>query len=350
MNARCVIIGAGLATPLGVGIDHTWLGLTDGRFISDHARVPVPADDADRVLQLATLAAAEATSNVASIADAALCVGTSKGAVESWFPSADLTRHPIGLHSISHGIATRFDLRGPRSTHSAACASGLHALFHACGLLHCAVAKRAVVVAAESSLHPMFTQSFRRLGVVPPVGELCRPLDHDRHGFYISEAAAALVIEFRPPTAGEVFVEHIHIASDPTHLTGTDPQGLTHERLLRRCLADEPVDLVHLHATATASDAIELAATQRALGDARPFAYSHKGSFGHTLGVSGLLSTVLNLQMHRTGIVPPMPTTKHPLESACRLQPNGTRATITRSLINAFGFGGAAGTNCLRTA
>src|SRR5438045_1563265 len=82
-----VITGHGLVTALGDSATATWASLLAGRYISDHAKVPFESPSGhSRVSSLAIRAAREAvqSADVASLRDAALVVGTSKGPVENW--------------------------------------------------------------------------------------------------------------------------------------------------------------------------------------------------------------------------------------------------------------------------
>ena len=171
--------------------------------------------------------------------ETALIVGTSKGPIESWmtappelaYRTKNIAAYSMGLHEIAESLATEFRLgHGPRLTYSAACASGLHALIHATMLIQSGQARRALVVAAEASVHPLFIGSFRRLGVLPPEGFGCRPFDHDRAGFLMSESAAAICLESAdistPRQSPRILAQFDRFAmgGDATHLTGVDPQ------------------------------------------------------------------------------------------------------------------------------
>ena len=129
--------------------------------------------------------------------------------------------------------AGEFDSDTARERHSRRRArSGLHALIHATMLIQSGRVKRALVVAAEASVHPLFVGSFRRLGVLPPEGFGCRPFDQDRAGFLMSESAAAVCLEadeIHPSRRrGVAPVDRFALGGDATHLTGVDPQA-------RRC-------------------------------------------------------------------------------------------------------------------
>ena len=399
MNTNLVIRGTGLVTAMGNSARATWDSLLAGKTISRHSRVHgVPADDApDRVTTLACAAAHEA------IADAgwgrselesdqtALVVGTSKGPADQWLTAPPVTSdnpaagrihlqlpvascqlpvkcessvftgnwqlatgHFMGLHSIAQTLAMRFRFgHGPRLTVSSACATGLHAMIRAAMLLRKGQADRVLIVAAESSLHPLFLQCYQRLGVVASPGELIRPMDQARSGFLVSEAAAAVCLERRPAIPGDVIVERFSLGSDATHLTAMDPAGKTLQRCLAQARGSEPVQLIHAHATGTRlNDPIELAAIGSiCAGMSPPNLFSHKGAIGHTLGAAGLISLVLNVFMHRLGTIPPNTNTTRPLEiSHARIASNCVERRIHRSLSIAAGFGGATAVVGLQTA
>jgi 3-oxoacyl-[acyl-carrier-protein] synthase II len=389
------ITGLGLCTALGDSPRATWEALLAGRFISDHARA-VGSFESPRVCALACRAAEQAVNdagwNGAELAETALVVGTSKGPIEAWLdgPTELL---PSGLSEVARCIAAKLGLAGaPRLTISTACASGLHALIRGVMLLgegH----NRVLVVAAESSLHPLFLASFGRLGVLadPKIG--CRPFDQNRAGFLVSEAAAAVCISTapsvpftpspgtpaegggggllrgpgkdphpKPPlfepepqsrrpeyqgrgirSGGGVCIERFALAADAAHLTGGDPSGRMTRRLLASVLDGHEVDLIHAHGTGTdANDQTELAAIQSVIGDTHPSIYSHKGALGHSLGAAGLIAVVLNCLCHADGRIPGNVRSTHPLEmGSAQLSTEPTARPVNRSVVIASGFGGA---------
>jgi 3-oxoacyl-[acyl-carrier-protein] synthase II len=295
-NLPISITGLGLCSPLGETLVETWEALLAGRFITDHSRAAGEYDE-PRVCSLADRAAraaiAEAQWTAGDLADAALVVGTSKGPIESWLApqssarlSSTLRLRPegslpksvlrppsclLGLSGIAAGLNF---IGGPRLTISTACASGLHALIRGAMLLGEGYS-RVLVVAAESSLHPLFVGSFKRLGVVAPPEIGCRPFDLDRAGFLVSEMASAVCLERRKASStllrpGGIHIERFAMGGDATHLTGGDPQGRMLRRLLATVIDGRPVDLIHAHGTGTkANDAVELAAIEAATGDKR---------------------------------------------------------------------------------
>jgi 3-oxoacyl-[acyl-carrier-protein] synthase II len=354
VQIKPVISGIGLVTPLGTGVRETWDALLAGRFINDHAKVPFEFHaNLPRISRLAIRAAREAVGD-ADPSEAALVVGTSKGPVEEWLmpPSrlSDVGRSVrLGLATVAADVAAEMSIGGPRLTLSAACASGLHALIRGATLIESGEFCRVLVIGCEASVCPPFIASFQRLGVLPPAGFGCRPFDRSRAGFLMSEAAAAVLLSAEGPGMG-IGIDRFAIGADATHLTGMDPHGRTLRRVLASSLNGSPVDLIHAHGTGTTlNDEIELAAFEDLVEDAAPPAlYSHKGALGHSLGAAGLVSVVLNVRSHQTGIVLPNVRTSDPLPTRLTIDQSPVRRTIARSLAVAAGFGGAIAAVTLR--
>jgi 3-oxoacyl-[acyl-carrier-protein] synthase II len=259
---------------------------------------------------------------------------------------------PDAIARIASAIGQEFQLTGPRLTLSAACASGLHALIRAALMLRSGEADRALVVASESSLHPLFQATFKRLGVLASPDLGCRPFDQSRDGFLLSESAAAVCLEAVKRSAADhsegenanrIYVERFALGGDATHLTSSDPTGSTLRRLLQTVINDRPLDLVHAHGTATvANDEIEIAAIESCIpSGCSPALYSHKGALGHSLGAAGLVSIVINCISHRFGVIPPNVQTRTPLPTRNTvLSTSALRRPVRRSIAIAAGFGG----------
>jgi 3-oxoacyl-[acyl-carrier-protein] synthase II len=245
---------------------------------------------------------------------------------------------------------------GPRLTLSAACASGLHALIRAAMSLAGGESQRALVVAVEAAVHPLFLASFQRLGVLAPQGHGCRPFDQNRRGFLMSEAAAAVCLQPAEQAAASPLprLDCFAIGGDATHLTATDPDAQTLRRLLQQVIDGRRVDLVHAHGTGTLlNDPAELSAIESAVATTGscPLVYSHKAALGHSQGAAGLVSVVVNCLCHRDAAVPPNVNTTHPLPTrAVRISQSAQRTPIRRSLAIASGFGGPVAVLALESA
>jgi len=345
------IAGGGLITVLGNSAEETWDQLLRGESISDHSMVNKQWGGTSRVVGLAIDAAREAVGEAGwsdeQLQSAGLVIGTSKGKIVDWIASAEADRSGVG--AVANEVAMELGLEyGPRLTVSAACASGLIALIRGALMIKSGEAKRVLVVAAEASVHQMFISSFRRLGVLPPAGQRCRPFDESRSGFLMSEAGAAVCLQSAADgSSNDVLIEKMAMGGDATHLISGDDQGRTLRALLSDVIDGRPVDFIHAHGTGTISnDATELNAIEdciETVGGMRPPLYSHKGALGHSLGAAGLVSVVINRMIHEKNTAPPilgesLMTPKH-----VELNRRATRSKIRRSLAIAAGFGGAMG-------
>ena len=253
MSANPAITGIGLMTVLAPTPHDTWTALLAGKSISNHAKIPNINCD-NRVNTLAQTVARQAltqsrwTASDLSDDSTALIVATSKGPVESW-----LANHGPGenggaaIADVAFSLARSLHMGpGPRLTYSTACASGLHALIRAAELIKHGHARRALVVAAEASVHPLFIQSFNRLGVLAPEGHGCRPFDQSRAGFTMTEAAAAICLEPSKSNSAPALarVDRYALGGDATHLTASDPEAKTLRRLLAQVLNNNPICLI----------------------------------------------------------------------------------------------------------
>ncbi len=195
-------------------------------------------------------------------------------------------------------------------TSVAACSSGLHALHRAAMAIREGECERAVVVASDASLHAMFEGSFARLGVLAPVGadgvRRCEPFGEGGEGFFLVEAAAAVVVETARGLGGRkplAWLEESWIGGDGTALIAVDERTEGLRAGLRACGGGGGgggLAFVHAHATGTGHDAHELAAIRAVAGEEVEI-FSHKKWLGHSLGAAGLVSVVLSVMSHERG-------------------------------------------------
>jgi len=288
----------------------------------------------DRSIELGTIACLQALANagwsadVCSQTDTALFLATSKGPVLRLLEACatqrsgkplpdDLAWHvALGPAALQTVLARTINPGGPVQTHIAACAGSLIAVQRAWNGIRRGEFKRAIVVAADASVHPLFEHSFENLGVLAQRDEngrrYCRPFNASGGGFFISEAAAAICLE---AGGGEnVEVENCWLGADATHLLAIDPRGNSLERGLRVCAAGREVAFIQAHAAGTQHDQVELAATARACGK-EAAVFSHKRWLGHSLGASGLVGLAISTMCHQNAMLPTGPTISRPARS-----------------------------------
>ncbi len=282
-----------------------------------------PMDQLDRSIELGIMACLQAltqarwTADICANGDTALFVATSKGPILRLLEacavqhgggqlSESLAWHiALGPAALQTVLTNMINPGGPVQTHVAACAGSLVAMHRACHGISRGEFKRAIIVAADASIHPLFEHSFENLGVFAPPDESghrhCRPFNASGSGFFMSEAAAAVCLQ--AGEGGSVEVENCLLLADGTHLLAIDPVGTSLERGLRACAAAKEVAFVHAHAAGTQHDQVELAAIGRACG-AEAAVFSHKRWLGHSLGASGLVGVVISTLCHQHGELP----------------------------------------------
>ncbi|MEM7682584.1 MAG: beta-ketoacyl synthase N-terminal-like domain-containing protein [Planctomycetota bacterium] len=381
------IAGAGLVTPLGLGLWPTFRRILAGECITDRtARLDADTDALSVVRAIGGVARArrqwvDASIEIAEAAvreaaaqaglrlghDTPIWLGSSKGAVEAMDRSADAVRlrrrlpdtagvPAVAPHAVlAHELGAR--LGAPVvSISAAACASGLVALHAArCAMQAPDGPSQAVVVAVDAGIVPSLIHSYRRLGVLaPPEPDRYRqrPLSQRAQGFVLSECAAALVLDrTMPAKPSELCLGDTAIGCEAYDAVRPPPTLITQTALLRRLWPVEtPVAAHHPHAPGTLQhDAAEWAAIQQIEGEREidpaslaPL-YAGKGAIGHSLGAAGLCSTVLACAAHQTGRLPPMPWLTGDAIEGIEGRYDATKPTpIARGshLVWASGFGG----------
>jgi len=267
-------------------------------------------------------------------------------------------------NAISAGISLHFGLTGANYVVVSACTSATNAIGNAFRLVRDGYAQRVLTGGADGFFDPFFYGVWNNLGVLSKIPEperACRPFDSDRDGCVLGEGAAALVLESLDSACergarirGEIL--GYGETSDATHITSPSVEGQA--RAMRQALDDAVLDpaaigFVNAHGTATrANDETESQSIRSALGeaaDSTPVA-SNKSYFGHTLGASGALETVVTLLGLEAGRVPPNLNLENP-DPACNIRlVDGRPMDIDSAyaMKNSFGFGGGNGVLILK--
>ena len=266
-------------------------------------------------------------------------------------------------------VCNRFALQGPSYSVSAACATGLVALYSAIQMIRNGIIDAAVVGGGEEPLQPSHYLEFSALkalamlsGVKRPVQESSRPFDAARDGMVLGEGGGMIVIE-RESTAKRRgapihgYITGIGASNNDRGMV----ESLAETQLiaLRASLQDtgygpDQVDLVECHATSTVQGDIEEIKALKTLfnGANTTMLTSFKAQIGHTLGASGINSLIRGVTAMQTGLFPPTTTYRTPdpqidLEAAGFLVPDQPvdwpqpKGRPRRLQVNAFGFGGA---------
>ena len=337
-------------------LDHAGLGLDSGAPDGETSQDGVSRDGAGR--------------------DIGVIFGTGVGSAQSHHTAftAFAERGPRGLrpttvpkcmyNAISAGLSIRFRLTGPNFMVVSACTSATNAIGTAYRQVRDGYADTVLCGGAEGFFDPFFFGVWNNLRVLstnPNPASACRPFDADRDGCVLGEGAGALVIESldralargaRP--RGEII--GYGESSDAAHITSPSVDGQA--AAMRRALEEAGVEpgelgMINAHGTATeANDLSESRSIRQVLGAAadRVPVVANKSYFGHTLGASGALETIVTLLALEEGVVPPNLNLECP-DPECDVALAGREPSPLSSPLamkNSFGFGGGNGVLVLR--
>jgi 3-oxoacyl-[acyl-carrier-protein] synthase II len=399
MTARTVVItGIGPVTPVGIGREAFWEGLTSGRSgigeitLFDASEFPVriggevkdfdptawmdrkAARRTDRVVHLAVAAARLALEDAGSPPvdpqRAAVVVSTGVGGLRTMEDQVRLLAErgpdrvsaftvPAMMPNAATGqIAMELGFTGPNSCITTACAAGAHGVGEAYRYIKHGMADLAVAGGTEAGITPLSLAAFAQMQALsrnPDPARASRPFDADRDGFVMAEAAGILILEEEERARDRGATIYARVAgygtsADAFHITQPEPQGAGAVIAMQMALTDageeaEAVDYINAHGTSTQlNDGAETRAIKKALGDHayRVAVSSTKSMTGHMVGAAGAAeAAVAALTVHH-GVIPPTTNYETP-DPDCDLDyvPNEARkADVRLALSNAFGFGG----------
>ncbi|MEI6352201.1 MAG: beta-ketoacyl-[acyl-carrier-protein] synthase family protein [Verrucomicrobiota bacterium] len=277
-----------------------------------------------------------------------------------------------GLRAVNHSLALQVfggaahaniaiecGFRGPGTTNSNSCASGVIAVGEALRMIRDGMAEVMIAGGAEAPLSPLtfaafdFIKTMSRWQGDPALAY--RPFDLNRDGFVIGEGAASLVIEeygHAVRRGAHIYAELVgySLNNEAYHMTSPLPSGEAVVHCMRGALRDAgispcEVDYINAHASSTQlNDANETACIKTVFGDhARKLMVSGTKPFtAHPLGASGAIETAICALAIDEGYVPPTLNYRMP-DPACDLDvvANTGRSHPLRCVLNnAFGFGG----------
>lgn len=227
--------------------------------------------------------------------DTGLIISTTKGSIDQ-LGKDEFPEDRLFLWKLAEVIADFFQIKKKPVVVSNACISGALAVKTANDLITAGRFLNAIVVAGDlvSDFVLSGFQSFQAISEKP-----CRPFSSDRTGISLGEASAAILIG---PEAGknEDRISYVDActANDANHISGPSRTGeglyLSISRLLAaNNIEPEEIDYLSAHGTATEfNDEMEAIAFNRAGLEKVPV-NSFKGYYGHTLGASALIETIL---------------------------------------------------------
>lgn len=182
-----------------------------------------------------------------------------------------------------------------------ACISGVSAIVTAQRLLSIGNYNTAIVVGCDVISH-FVVSGFQSLKAMSP--EPCRPFDIERIGLNLGEAAATMILSSKKSQDDSWQIIKGAIRNDAYHISSPSPKGegcASAIRYVTEGIDIQSIAAMNVHGTATMyNDQMEsIAITDSGLSDV-PI-NTLKGYFGHTLGASGILETIITMHSVERG-------------------------------------------------
>lgn len=335
MTRRVRIAGAGVVSPIGIGVEETLASLLAGRggvslprhcatalgvpvgevrLTDDELRSSLGTLARSRTALLAAAAAREAVADAcltkAEIAHAALVSATTVGGMDQtpkFYRAFEKDRghgrlryiaeHPCASHADT--VAKTLGIGGWRTTISTACSSGANAIMTGARMIELGLADT-VIAGGADSLCAFTLGGFNALKILSR--EACHPLSEERDGLNLGEGAAYLVLKADDGAQCRGWMAGWRNANDAHHQTALSDNGQGAQDAMRGAMGKasigpQEVGYINLHGTATPNnDRSEMAAIEAVwAGLQLPPLSSTKGFTGHTLAAAGAIEAVFCL-------------------------------------------------------
>lgn len=392
MSRNVVVTGYGVISPIGSDTSEFWGGLSDGRcgivpdtFSIEELSIDLPggrAGDlderidalgpalkrADRVSQMAVLAADEAIANAGlEINDetggrTACIIGSGIGGQGSFdrtyydMLKKERRPHPLTILRVipnapaSH-VSIRHGLRGPSFAIASACATATHSIGVCADLIRAGTSDVGLAGASEAVLTYGALEAWSAMRIL--ASETCRPFSKNRNGLAIGEGAGVLVLEEEQRARARGAKILARLAGFGMNADGKDMINPSMEgaaacmktALDGVTIKDASAVYVNAHGTGTfLNDPTETKAIRATFGaDADSLIVSStKSMHGHLLGAAGGVEAIASLMAMEKGVVPPTINLDEP-DPECDLNyaPNAAvDRRIDLAVSNSFAFGG----------
>lgn len=273
-----------------------------------------------------------------------LVISTTKGNIDLLTTEHSFNTDRLQLWKLGEIIQQFFKFRKTPIIISNACVSGGLAIKVANDLIVQNQFKN-VLIAAGDLLSPFVLAGFKSFNALSPYP--CKPFSQDRNGISLGEAVAAILIGPKPKNDQD-FVKYItaNTANDANHISGPSRTGeglfqAIEQVLLESKVDPEAIDYISAHGTATVyNDEMEAIAFNRLSMNAIPL-NSFKAYYGHTLGASALIETILTKHcMLNNELLPSLNFEKLGTSKPINVIQKYEKANLDYALKTASGFGG----------
>ena len=210
------------------------------------------------------------------------------------------------LWEMSNSISNHFHCSHTPLIVSNACISGVAAIINGARLIEEGLYKHVIVVGVDV-VNEFIVSGFNSFKSISPT--ICRPYNNGRDGLTLGEGCGALLLTSDQRLASAaIVVSGGAISDDANHISGPSRTGdglffAINNAMQEAGITAEEVGLFNAHGTGTPfNDEMESKALNLADLSQTP-CNSLKPYFGHTLGASGVIETILTLYQLQNNII-----------------------------------------------
>ncbi|WP_126652620.1 beta-ketoacyl synthase N-terminal-like domain-containing protein [Chryseobacterium aureum] len=325
MRKEIYITDYSCVTPLGFNVDSNWKALSEGqsgvalhKIIDNQDAFYASMIDSDklneefnrifsrnnnndftRLEKMLLISLQPLVEKHAISEDTAFILSTTKGNISLLKNQSELPEG-VYLSKLAEKTADFFGFKTKPIIISNACVSGVMAISVAKNMIQAGKYKDAIVIAGDELSEFVISgfNSFQAIGSGP-----CQPYDKNRDGINIGEGAAAAYITSEPSENEKLRFKVLGDSSvnDANHISGPSRTGDGLYASIRNAMNEanvspEQIDFISAHGTATLyNDEMEAIAFNRIDLQNIPL-NSMKGYYGHCLGASGLLESIISME------------------------------------------------------
>lgn len=282
--------------------------------------------------------------------ETAFILSTTKGNI-SLLKNKNILPEGVFLSDLAQKIADFFGFKTKPIVVSNACVSGVMALAVAKNIILSGKYNDAFVIAGDEISEFVISgfNSFQAIG-----SGICKPYDKTRDGINLGEAAAAVYITGYRSDEGKTLQNEKFsfkilgdsAINDANHISGPSRTGDGLYASIKNAMTEaqvsaEQIDFISAHGTATIyNDEMEAIAFNRAELQNIPL-HSLKAYYGHCLGASGLLESIISMESAlRNTLIPSKNFEDIGTSQSLNIIKENQSAEIKYILKTASGFGG----------
>lgn len=277
-----------------------------------------------------------------------LVISTTKGNIDVLSSSSKFYNEPkrAYLPELGNKIKQFFGFINEAIVVSNACVSGLLAISVAKQLIQSNLYNDVIIVSGDL-VSEFIVSGFKSFNAIS--NKPCNPYSKNRDGINIGEAVASVLVSDRISEYSKDIVQVIGDAScnDANHISGPSRTGeglfLSVQSALNQAgISAHKIDYISAHGTATNyNDEMEAIAFNRLKMETIPL-NSLKGYYGHTLGASGLLESIIGIKsLHQNTLISNVGFDELGVSKPLHIIKKTTEKKMNIFLKTASGFGGS---------